>query len=161
MRIAIYPGTFDPITFGHLDILKRASTLFDMVYIAVAKNLHKNPLFSDDERMQMISECVRSFDSVKVDQFDGLVVDYAGRVKATAIIRGLRAISDFDYEFQMALMNRHVNEDIDTVFLMPHEDYTYLSSTTVKELAELGGDVSEFVPENVREALIQKFRSKR
>jgi len=161
MRIAIYPGTFDPITFGHLDILKRASTLFDKVYIAVAKNLHKHPLFSVDERMQMISECVRSFDSVQVDQFGGLVVDYASRVKATAIIRGLRAISDFDYEFQMALMNRHVNEDIDTVFLMPHEDYTYLSSTTVKELAELGGDVSEFVPENVGEALIQKFRSKR
>ena len=158
-KIAVYPGTFDPITNRHLDILQRASSIFDMVYIAVAKNLHKNPLFNDEERLELIEGCIRDYPNVKVDNFDGLVVEFARKKGATVIIRGLRAISDFDYEFQMALMNRHLSDEIDTVFLMPHEDYTYLSSSTVREIAKFGGDVDGFVTENVKEALINKFRS--
>ena len=161
MKTAIYPGTFDPVTNGHLDILKRAASVFDTVYIAVAKNMHKNPLFTTAERINMIRQCIGDFHNVKVNQFDVLAVEYAKKLGATVIIRGLRAISDFDYEFQMALMNRHMNAEIDTVFFMPHENYTYLSSSTVREIVRFNGDVSEFVPEIVKNELIRKLRSDR
>lgn len=158
MKIAIYPGSFDPITNGHLDVLKRAASLFDLVYIAVARNLLKTPMFNADERLEMIRLCTTEFKNVRIDSFDGLVVDYAHKVGAEVIIRGLRAVSDFDYEFQMALMNRHVDDKIDTVFLTPHEDYIYLSSSVVRELIKFGGDVSTFVPANVQAALLNKIK---
>ena len=160
MKLAIYPGTFDPVTNGHLDILERAASVFGTVYVAVAKNIHKNPLFTTDERIKLIKECTSHYLNVAVDQFDGLAVDYAQKVGASVIIRGLRAISDFDYEFQMALMNRHMNDSIDTVFFMPHEDYTYLSSSTVREIVRFGGNINAFVPEIVKNELIKKLRSK-
>jgi pantetheine-phosphate adenylyltransferase len=160
MKLAIYPGTFDPVTNGHLDILERAASVFDTVYVAVAKNIHKNPLFTIDERIKLIKECTSHYPNVEVDQFEGLAVDYAYKVGASVIIRGLRAISDFDYEFQMALMNRHMNDSIDTVFFMPHEDYTYLSSSTVREIVRFGGNINAFVPEIVKNELIKKLRSK-
>jgi len=158
MKIAIYPGSFDPITNGHLDILKRATSLFDLVYIAVARNLQKTPMFTTDERIEMIRGCTVEFKNVRIDSFEGLSVNFAQQVGAEVIIRGLRALSDFDYEFQMALMNRHLDEHIDTVFLTPHKDYSYLSSSVVRELAKLGGNISAFVPVNVLEALLNKIR---
>ena len=157
MKIAIYPGTFDPITNGHIDIIERASKLFDKVIVTVAKNVAKTPLFTVDERIFMIKESVKKFKNVEVDSFDGLLVDYAKAKKAIAIIRGLRAISDFEYEFQMALMNRKLC-DITTVFLMPHEKYTYLNSTIVREIAAFGGDVSKFVPKVVEKMLKKKIK---
>ncbi len=157
MRIAIYPGTFDPITYGHLDILERALKLFDKVIITTAKNPSKTPLFGERERLRLIRESVKKYRRVTVDSFDGLLVDYARRKKATAILRGLRAISDFEYELQMALMNRKLNPTIETVFLMPNEKYTYLNSNIVREIAGLKGDVRKFVPAVVRKALQKKF----
>lgn len=162
MKIAVYPGSFDPITNGHLDILARAASIFDVVHIAVATNLNKAPLFSASERCELIKACTQTrFNNVRITCFEGLVVEFARQVGATVIIRGLRAISDFDYEFQMALMNRHLNDNIDTVFLMPAEEYTYLSSSTVKEIARFGGNISAFVPEPVKIALMNKFRSEK
>lgn len=157
-RIAIYPGTFDPITFGHLDVIQRASELFDIVIVAVLENAAKEPLFSKDERVEMIREAVVGLNNVEVDVFDGLLVEYAKRKNAVAIIRGLRAVSDFEYEFQMALMNRKISNGITTVFLMPHEKYTYLNSTIVRELARLHANVSDFVPQHVAEKLKEKFK---
>lgn len=158
MRTAVYPGTFDPITYGHIDVLERAVELFDKVIIAVALNSAKNPIFSDEERVAMIKSVVKKYErKVEVDSFEGLLVRYAQQKKATAIVRGLRAISDFEYEFQMALMNRKLAEDVFTVFLMPHERYTYLNSGIVREIARLNGDVSEFVPPSVRQKLRTKF----
>lgn len=159
--IAIYPGTFDPITYGHIDVVERATKLFSRVIILVARNSSKTPLFGGEERIAMIREIFRKNRSVSVDGFDGLLVTYARRKKATAIIRGLRAVSDFEYEFQMALTNRKLSPVIDTVFLVPHEKYTYLNSTIVREVARLGGDVSMFVPPNVRRRLKKKLLSTR
>jgi pantetheine-phosphate adenylyltransferase len=158
-QIAIYPGTFDPITNGHIDVIKRATQLFDDVIVLVARNSSKSPLFDGDERISMIREVFKRDRKVKVDGFDGLLVNYARRVRASVIIRGLRAVSDFEYEFQMALMNRKLARRVDTVFLVPHERYTYLNSTIVREVARLGGDISSFVPKTVRRRLIAKIRS--
>jgi len=160
MRAAIYPGTFDPITNGHLDLIQRAATIFDRVTVAVTTNPSKKPLFEVSERVQMIRQLVASYSSVEVDSFTGLLVDYVTRKGATAIVRGLRAVSDFEFEFQMALVNRKIAENIETVFLMPNEKYTYLNSTIVKEVATFGGDVSRFVPPEVLVLLNQKLSRK-
>lgn len=159
MKIAIYPGSFDPITNGHLDILKRGAKIFDKVVIAVADNIRKESFFSARKRMELIRDCTKNYENVEIDRFKGLVVDYANSVNATVIIRGLRQVTDFEYEFQMALMNRQLDENIDTIFLMPHEKYTYLSSSVVREIAELDGDINRFVPNNVLQELKNKFRS--
>ena len=150
-RIAIYPGTFDPITYGHVDVIRRAAKLFDQVIVLAAYNSTKTPLFSAEERIAMIDELFKKNSRVSVDMFDGLLVEYAKRKKAVAIIRGLRAVSDFEFEFQMALTNRKMDSNTDTVFLVPDERYTYLNSTIVREIARLGGNVSDFVPPNVRQ----------
>jgi len=157
-RIAVYPGTFDPITYGHMDVIQRATRLYSRVIVLVARNSSKTPLFTDDERIAMIREVFRGKKNVEVDGFDGLLVHYARRRHASVIIRGLRAVSDFEFEFQMALTNRKLAPSIDTVFLVPHEKYTYLNSTIVREVARLGGDVSDFVPPGVRRRLLEKVR---
>lgn len=158
MKKVIYPGTFDPVTYGHIDIVKRAVDLFDKVVVTIAVNPSKQPLFTTEERMEMLSESLKEFSAkVVIDSFDGLLVEHAKQVGATAIIRGLRQISDFEFEFQMALMNRKLSGDITTIFLMPHERYTYLNSTVIRNLASLHADVSNFVPPNVQEALRKKF----
>ncbi|MEN8193345.1 MAG: pantetheine-phosphate adenylyltransferase [Bacteroidota bacterium] len=156
MKRVIYPGTFDPVTNGHIDVIKRAIDLFDEVVVTVAKNPSKNALFTTDERLTMLNESLKEFDNVLVDSFGGLIVDHAKEVGAIGIIRGLRAISDFEYEFQMALMNRKLNEDLRTIFLMPHERYTYLNSTIVRNLSQFEGDVSDFVPPIVVKMLKEK-----
>ncbi len=160
MKRAIYPGTFDPITYGHLDILNRAIKLFDEIIITIAVNPGKEPLFSLDERRKLIDKTLETHSNktqIKIEVFDGLLVNFAREKKASAIIRGLRAVSDFEYEFQMALMNRRLSDGISTVFMMPHEKYTYLNSTIVKEVARLGGNISNFVPPEVEQALLNKF----
>jgi pantetheine-phosphate adenylyltransferase len=156
-RIAIYPGTFDPVTYGHLDVIGRAREIFDEVIVAIATNSSKEPLFTAAERVAMIREVTAKFSNVSVDSFKGLLVTYAKRQAATAIVRGLRAISDFEYEFQMALANRMLDDRITTVFLMPHEQYTYLNSSIVREIAMHGGDVSKFVPPGIRTRLVRKY----
>lgn len=158
MKKVIYPGTFDPVTNGHIDIVKRAVDLFDEVVVTVAVNPTKQPLFTTEERVEMLNESLKDFKSVTIDSFDGLVVEHAKQVGAIGIIRGLRQISDFEFEFQMALMNRKLAGDITTIFLMPHERYTYLNSTVIRNLASLHADVSNFVPPNVHEALKNKFK---
>ena len=160
MKRVIYPGTFDPVTNGHIDIIIRARDLFDEIVVTVARNPAKNSLFSVEERVYMLRESLKQFDNVVVDSFDGLVVDHAKEVGALGMIRGLRAISDFEYEFQMALMNRKLDNDLRTIFLMPHEKYTYLNSTIVRNLAQFNSDVSAFVPEVVVERLKKKFTDK-
>ncbi|HKI79849.1 MAG TPA: pantetheine-phosphate adenylyltransferase [Ignavibacteriaceae bacterium] len=160
MAKAIYPGTFDPVTYGHIDIIKRSRDIFESIVVTVAINTGKTPLFTTMERVDMLKECLKEFDNVTVDSFDGLVVDHASNVGAASIIRGLRAVSDFEYEFQMALMNRKLAGDIKTVFLMPHEKYTYLNSSIVRNLAGFHSDVSDFVPPNVAKALKEKFNEK-
>jgi pantetheine-phosphate adenylyltransferase len=157
MRKVLYPGTFDPITYGHIDIIQRACDLFDEVVVTVAINPTKTPLFTVQERIEFIMESVKEYPQVVVDSFDGLVVDHAKNVGAIGIIRGLRAMSDFEYEFQMALMNRKLAKNINTVFLMPHEKYTYLNSSIIRNLASLNSDVSDFVPGIVQKALKKKF----
>jgi len=157
MKIAIYPGTFDPITFGHIDIIGRAATLFDEVIVAISQNSEKKSLFSDAERIALISESVKKWQNVSVDQFEGLLVDYAAIQKANAIIRGLRALSDFEFEFKMALMNRALKDEITTLFLMPHAKFTHVSSSLVREVASLKGDVSSLVPNHVELAIKTKF----
>ena len=158
MRKVIYPGTFDPLTYGHIDLVKRAIDLFDAVAVTVAINPTKEPLFTADERVAMLNDSLKDLENVTVDSFDGLIVDHAKQVSASGILRGLRAVSDFEFEFQMALMNRKLANDIATVFLMPHEKYTYLNSTIIRNLASLHSDVSEFVPPFVAQALKEKFK---
>jgi len=158
MRKVIYPGTFDPVTYGHIDLVKRAINLFDAVAVTVAVNPTKESLFTVDERVAMLNDSLKGFENVTVDSFDGLIVNHAKQVGASGILRGLRAVSDFEFEFQMALMNRKLANDLATVFLMPHEKYTYLNSTIIRNLASLHSDVSEFVPPIVAQALIKKFK---
>ncbi len=157
MRRAIYPGSFDPVTNGHIDVIHRAASLFDEVVVAVAFNEQKQGLFSTEQRVALLSEVVGGVKNVRLARFDGLLMDFARDSGACAVVRGLRAVSDFEFEFQMALMNRKLQPDIETIFLMPGEKYTYLSSRIVKEIARLGGDVSAFVPESVVKALRIKF----
>jgi pantetheine-phosphate adenylyltransferase len=157
MRHCIYPGTFDPITCGHLDVLGRAARLFERVTVAVADNPSKEPLFSADERCAMILPNVAAFANVRVTKFGGLLVDFALEQKADAIIRGLRALSDFEFEFNMALMNRHLQPMIETLFVMPNEQFSYTSSSLVKQVARYGGQVGHFVPPNVAQALKMAF----
>jgi pantetheine-phosphate adenylyltransferase len=157
MRRAIYPGSFDPVTNGHLDVIERAQKLFDEVIVAVAHNDEKQALFSLQERLDLLRATAAKIDRVQITQFDGLLVEFAAAQKATAVIRGLRAVSDFEFEFQMALMNRKLETSVETIFLMPKEELTYLSSRLVKEIARLGGDVSSFVPPAVAKALGKKF----
>jgi pantetheine-phosphate adenylyltransferase len=154
--VAIYPGSFDPLTNGHVDIIQRGSRLFDRIVIAVLLNIEKSPLFTVPERVEIAREAFHGWPNVEVDTFDGLLVDYARRKQATVIVRGLRAISDFEFEMQMALMNRRLNGDVETVFMMPAEPYTYVSSRLVKEVVALGGSVSGLVPEMVEGRLRQK-----
>ena len=155
----IYPGTFDPVTFGHIDLIERALKIFDEVIVAVAHDsADKSPLFSVKERVQMLEKATQSMPGVSVDEFQGLVVDYARRKGASTMIRGVRMISDFEYEFQMALTNRKLAGDIETIFLMPNESYSYVSSRQIKEVAKLKGDVSSFVPDFVLEAIKKKYR---
>jgi len=158
MRRAIYPGSFDPVTNGHLDVVERARKSFDQVIVAVAHNDEKQPLFSLDERLNLLRQTVGKLENVRVAQFDGLLVEFAVQQRANAVIRGLRAVSDFEFEFQMALMNRKLKDTVETIFLMPKEEYTYLSSRLVKEIARLGGDVSKFVPAVVTSSLGEKFK---
>lgn len=155
---AIYPGTFDPITNGHIDVIQRTLKIFDDVIIAVAPSYKKKPLFSTEERVKLIKESVKEIGRVEVEVFDVLLIDYAKSRGAIALVRGLRAVSDFEYELQMALMNRRMDANIETVFMMPSEENTFLSSTMVKEVASLGGVVRGLVPEHVEKALVKKFR---
>lgn len=160
-RLAVYPGTFDPITNGHLDLIERGSRIFDQVIVAILDNPEKQPLFSLEERVELIRGAVGDLENVRVDTFDGLLVDYTRRCGAQVIVRGLRAVSDFEYEFQMALMNRRLGPDVETVFMMPAEAYSYLSSRLVKEVASLGGDIKGLVPETVARAMDRRLRERR
>jgi pantetheine-phosphate adenylyltransferase len=160
LRTAIYPGTFDPVTFGHLDILERAATLFDNVIVAVASDTNKDALFTLEERMFLWQHEVNAnpfFSNVKVTTFSGLTIEFARQNKAIALIRGLRALSDFEFEFQLALMNKNLAPDIETVFLMTQSKFSFVSSTTIKLVASLNGKVSDFVPAHVEEHLLQKY----
>ena len=157
MKRAIYPGTFDPITFGHIDIIKRASFIFDEIIVAVVKKPFKNELFSYKERLNLVRKVTRGIDRIKVEGFGGLVVDFAVKNDINVIIRGLRMISDFEYEFQMALTNRKLSSYVETIFLMPHADYSYLSSRLVKEIASLGGNLNDFLPKVCIDALNKKI----
>jgi pantetheine-phosphate adenylyltransferase len=160
-RIAIYPGSFDPLTNGHVDIIRRGSTLFDRIVVAILVNPDKAPLFTSAERVELARQVFEGEPKVEVDTFEGLLVDYAARRKATVIVRGLRAVSDFEYELQMALMNRHLFPDVETVFMMPGEAYTYLSSRLVKEVFALGGSITGLVPPVVEERLMRKREAAR
>ncbi|MBV9298841.1 MAG: pantetheine-phosphate adenylyltransferase [Verrucomicrobia bacterium] len=159
MRVAIYPGSFDPVTNGHLDVIQRASTLFDKLIVAVAFNdqKHKSTLFSMDERITLLQQACAHIPRLRVVRLDGLLVDFAKQEEVAAIVRGLRAVSDFEFEFQMALMNRKMEPTLETIFMMPKEEYTYISSRIVKEIARLGGKVESFVPDCVVQALANKF----
>lgn len=156
-QTAIYPGTFDPVTYGHIDLIKRAQEIFPELIVAVAHNPHKKPLFSVKERITLLKEATIDLKGITVTDFTGLVIDYAYKQKAKVLIRGLRMISDFEYEFQMALTNRKLSSNIETIFLMPHESYSYISSKLLKEAASLGADLSSFVPGFVAEALKKKL----
>ena len=157
-KIAVVPGSFDPITMGHLDIIKRASKIFDEVKVVVMNNSSKNPLFSVEERVKLIAEVTSSIPNVEVDTFGGLLIDYSKEVGANSIVRGLRAVSDFEYEMQITSMNRFLNEDIETLFMISNNQYSFLSSSIVKEVAKYGGNISGLVPQAVEDALKQKFQ---
>jgi pantetheine-phosphate adenylyltransferase len=157
MRHCIYPGTFDPLTYGHLDVLERATKLFDRVTVAVSDNPTKGPFFTAAQRLAMLQPNIARFPNVVVTKFDNLLVEFAHQQGACAIIRGLRAISDFEFEFNMALMNRHLQPGVETIFVMPNEEFSYTSSTLVKQVAKYGGDISHFVPPNVAAALREAF----
>ena len=157
MKIAIYPGTFDPITNGHLDVIKRASKLFDKLIIGVALDNNKKTMFSILERINFIEDSLTAFDNIEVVEFKGLLMNFAESTNSIAIIRGLRVLSDFEYEFKMAMMNRGINEEISTLFLMPHMKYVHISSSLVKEVSLLGGDVSDYVPLNVLTQISKKL----
>jgi pantetheine-phosphate adenylyltransferase len=161
MKRAIYPGSFDPVTNGHLDVIQRATLLFDEVVVAVAFNDAKNPLFTVKERVDLLQETAGHIPKVRVSSFGGLLMEFANQHEACAVVRGLRAVSDFEFEFQMALMNRKLEPKIETVFLTPKEEYTYLSSRIVKEIARLGGNVEEFVPPMVAKSLRMKYSAAR
>lgn len=156
-KVAVYPGSFDPITNGHLDVIQRAAAMFDQVIVACADNPEKSPMFSPKQRLDLASAATQHLANVKVDSFAGLLVEYCRRHGATVVVRGLRAVSDFEFEFQMALMNRKLEPKVETIFLMPKDEYTFISSRLVREIAGLGGDVSKFVPAAVQEALKQKL----
>jgi pantetheine-phosphate adenylyltransferase len=157
MRTVIYAGSFDPITNGHLDVAQRASKLFDRVVVAVAHNDSKTPLFTTQERVSLVARAIRHIPNAEVDSFAGLLADYFVKRRAHAVLRGLRAVSDFEFEFQLALMNRKLNDKVETIFMTPKETYTFLSSRMVKEIARLGGDVHAFVPPHVKRALQRKL----
>ena len=159
MKIAVYPGSFDPVTKGHLNIIERAAAIFDKVYVCVMVNSSKKPLFTRDERVELIKKSCSHIPNVAVETYDGLLVEYAESVGACAIVKGLRAVSDFDWEFQMALANKKIKPNIETLFLASSEKHTYLSSTVVKELAKYGTDLSDFVPEGIIEDVKKKFES--
>ena len=160
-RVAIYPGSFDPLTSGHVDIIERGSRIFDSIIVAILANVEKTPLFSEKERVEIIREVFRDRPNVKVETFNGLLVDYAKQKEAHVIVRGLRAVSDFEYEFQMALMNRHLEPGLETVFMMPAEQYTYISSRLIKEVFTLGGEITGLVPAIVEEQLRKKAKDRR
>ena len=160
-QIALYPGTFDPVTNGHIDLICRAHNIFSEVIVAVARNVHKKPIFSVTERVSMLKKATAGMDGITITHFDGLVVDFAHKIKAKVLVRGLRMLSDFEYEFQMALTNRKLSSDIETIFLMPHESYSYLSAKLIKEAASLGADLSSFVPDFVGQALEKRLFKKK
>lgn len=157
-RIAVYPGTFDPVTFGHLDLVERGRRHVDRLILAILRNEDKRPMFSVEERKQFLRDAVSQWENVEVDAFDGLLVDYAQQVGATLLLRGLRALSDFEYELQMAMMNRRLSPELETMFLMPSEAYSYVSSRLVREVARLGGDLSGLVPPEVERAMARRVR---
>jgi pantetheine-phosphate adenylyltransferase len=159
-RVAIYPGSFDPLTNGHVDIIERGSRIFDSIVVAILANVEKTPLFSEKERIEIIREVFRDRPNVKVETFNGLLVDYVKQQQAHVIVRGLRAVSDFEYEFQMALMNRHLEPGLETVFMMPADQYTYISSRLIKEVFTLGGEVSGLVPPIVEKKLREKQKAR-
>ncbi len=160
MRTVLYPGSFDPVTNGHIDVARRASRIFDRVVIAVAANAEKSPLFTTEERMNLLREACSNIENVEIVHFEGLLANSLKQFDASAVIRGLRAVSDFEYEFQMALMNRGLNEECETLFMMPSPEYSFVSSRLIKEIARCGGNISAFVPPNVADAIHQKFGQK-
>jgi pantetheine-phosphate adenylyltransferase len=158
MRVAVYPGSFDPITRGHLDIIKRSSKIFDRVIVSILSNSNKSPLFTIEERIFLIKEVTKDLNNIEIDNFSGLLVDYLDSKKCKIIIKGLRAMTDFEYEFQMALMNQKLNSEIETLFMMTNEKYSYLSSTLVKEIASLGGPLSDLIPDEIIPHVKKKFK---
>ena len=156
-KTAVYPGTFDPLTNGHLDLIQRSLRIVDCLIVAVANNPMKDPLFTVEERLEMIDEATRHLSNIEITSFEGLLIDFVSRTRANVIIRGVRAVSDFEYEFQMALMNRKLRDGIETIFMMPHEAYSYLSSRLVKEVAGFGASVTGLVPPSVEKRLLEKF----
>ncbi|MCH1623900.1 pantetheine-phosphate adenylyltransferase [Fredinandcohnia quinoae] len=158
-RIAVCPGSFDPVTNGHLDIIKRGAKVFDKIFVVVLNNSSKNPLFSVEERIELLKEVTKDLNNIEVESFQGLLMDYASQKNANAILRGLRAVSDFEYEMQITSMNRILNEKIETFFMMTNNQYSFLSSSIVKEAAKYHGNISDLVPKSVEEALIKKFSS--
>ena len=160
-RVAIYPGSFDPLTNGHVDIIERGAKIFDAIIVAILANVEKTPLFSENERITIIRDVFKGHDNVQVETFSGLLVDYAQLKNASVLVRGLRAVSDFEYEFQMALMNRHLAPGLETVFMMPDEKYTYISSRLIKEVFTLGGEITGLVPPVVEEKLRAKQKAKK